>query len=92
MHRVNVHDAKSQLSALVQAVLDGEDVAIAKAGRPVVRLIPFQEMRAPGEPGRLKGQIRMADDFDAVDDEIADSFEQGRCRAPFSTPTSPDGG
>jgi prevent-host-death family protein len=75
MQTVNMHEAKSQLSALVQAVLDGEDVVIAKAGRPVVRLIPFQEARAPREPGRLKGQIRMADDFDAVDDEIADLFE-----------------
>jgi prevent-host-death family protein len=78
MQTVNMHEAKSQLSALVQAVLDGEDVVIAKAGRPVVRLIPFQETRAPREPGRLKGQIRMADDFDAVDDEIADLFELGR--------------
>lgn len=78
MQTVNMHEAKSHLSALVQAVLDGEDVVIAKAGRPVVRLVPFQEVQAPREPGRLRGQIRMADDFDAVDDEIADLFEQVR--------------
>jgi prevent-host-death family protein len=78
MQTVNMHQAKSQLSALVQAVLDGEDVVIAKAGTPVVRLIPFQDVRAPREPGRLKGQIRIAADFDAVDDEIADLFEQGQ--------------
>jgi prevent-host-death family protein len=78
MQTVNMHEAKSQLSALVQAVLDGEDVVIAKAGRPVVRLVQFQEVQAPREPGRLKGQIRMADDFDAIDDEIADLFEQVR--------------
>lgn len=78
MQTVNMHEAKSHLSALVQAVLDGEDVVIAKAGRPVVRLVQFQEIRAPRAPGRLKGQIRMADDFDAVDDEIADLFEKGR--------------
>ncbi len=78
MQTVNMHEAKSQLSALVQSVLDGEDVVIAKAGTPLVRLIPFQEVPRPREPGRLKGQIRIADDFDAVDDEIADLFEQGR--------------
>jgi prevent-host-death family protein len=78
MQTVNMHEAKSQLSALVQAVLDGEDVVIAKAGRPVVRLVQFQEVQAPREPGRLKGQIRMADDFDAIDDGIADLFEQVR--------------
>lgn len=78
MQTVNMHEAKSHLSALVQAVLDGEDVVIAKAGRPVVRLVQFQEVQAPREPGRLRGQIRMADDFDAVDDEIADLFEQVR--------------
>jgi prevent-host-death family protein len=78
MQTVNMHEAKSHLSALVQAVLDGEDVVIAKAGRPVVRLVQFQEIQAPRQPGRLRGQIRMADDFDAVDDEIADLFEQVR--------------
>ena len=78
MQTVNMHEAKSQLSSLVQAVLDGEDVVIARAGRPVVRLVQFQEVQTPREPGRLKGQIRMADDFDAVDEEIADLFEQGR--------------
>lgn len=78
MQTVNMHEAKSHLSALVQAVLDGEDVVIAKAGRPVVRLVQFQEVQAPREPGRLRGQIRMADDFDAVDDAIADLFEQVR--------------
>jgi prevent-host-death family protein len=78
MHTVNMHEAKSQLSALVKQALEGEDVVIAKAGTPVVRLVPFQQTKAPRRPGRLKGQIRMADDFDAVDEEITDLFEQRR--------------
>jgi prevent-host-death family protein len=77
MRTVNMHEAKSQLSALVQQALDGEDVVIARAGRPLVRLVPFQEAKAPRQPGRLKGQIRLADDFDAVDGQIAELFEQG---------------
>ena len=77
MRTVNMHEAKSQLSALVQQALDGEDVVIARAGRPLVRLVPFQEAKAPRQPGQLKGQIRLADDFDAVDGQIAELFEQG---------------
>lgn len=63
--QVNVHDAKTQLSALLDRVLAGEEVVIAKAGRPVARLVPL----APGAagsrvPGNRAGQLRMSDDFD----------------------------
>lgn len=88
MHTVNMHEAKTQLSSLVQQALNGEDVVIARAGKPLVRLVPFQEPRQPRRPGRLKGQIQMSADFDDADATIADLFEGGAWRACCSTPTS----
>jgi prevent-host-death family protein len=78
MQTVNMHEAKSQLSALVKAALDGEEVVIAKAGNPLVRLVPYQKRKMPRRPGRLKGLIKISPDFDEIDDEIMDMFEQGR--------------
>ena len=64
MPTVNMHEAKSQLSALVEAVMAGEEVIIARAGRPVARLVPFEPAGKPRKPGRWEGRIRIADDFD----------------------------
>jgi prevent-host-death family protein len=72
---VNMHKAKTQLSSLVQEALNGEDIVIARAGKPFVRLVPFQEPRKPRRPGRLKGQIQIHGDFDATDGAVADLFE-----------------
>lgn len=78
MQTVNMHEAKSRLSALVNAALKGEEVIIAKAGNPLVRLVPFREQKTPRRPGRLKGQIKVSPDFDGIDDDIVGMFEQGR--------------
>lgn len=72
---VNVYEAKSRLSALLNEVEAGASVVIARAGRPVARLIPYEpEKRAPRKPGSMSGKIWMAPDFDAIDTEIADEF------------------
>lgn len=60
---VSVHEAKTHLSRLLQRVEAGEEVVIARGGRPVARLVPVAET-LPREPGRLKGRVRMGDDFD----------------------------
>jgi len=65
MPTVNMHEAKSQLSALVEAVIAGEQVIIARAGRPVARLVPFEPAGQPRKPGGWEGRIWIADDFDA---------------------------
>ncbi len=67
-----MHEAKSTLSQLVELVERGEDVVLARAGTPVVRLVPVHPS-APRVLGRWRGQVRMADDFDAPlpDDELA---------------------
>ena len=75
MSTVNMHDAKSQLSSLVEKALAGEEVIIARAGKPLVKLTPIIKDESPRIPGRLKGQIRIADDFDAVDESLASLFE-----------------
>ena len=73
MKSINIHQAKTHLSRLVEQVIRGEEVVIAKRGRPVAKLVRFPS--APRQPGRLKGKIRMASDFDApLPDSIAAAF------------------
>ncbi len=65
MKRVNVHEAKTHFSALLKAVETGEEVEIAKAGRPVARLVPTHEPRVrPLGFARDVGPFWIADDFD----------------------------
>ncbi len=73
--QVNMHEAKSQLSKLAEHAWAGEEVIIAKAGKPYLDLVPHRENRNPREPGGYEGQIEMADDFDRIDAEIAATFE-----------------
>lgn len=73
--QVNMHEAKSQLSALAEKVWQGETVVIAKAGKPYLDILPHKEDRSPRKPGRYKGQISVADDFDQTPAEIIDAFE-----------------
>ncbi len=51
MHQVNMHEAKSQLSKLVDEVQSGEEIIIAKSGKPVARLVPYEERKTPRKPG-----------------------------------------
>ena len=73
--QVNMHEAKSKLSALAEKVWRGETVVIAKAGKPYLDILPHQENRIQRKPGRFKGQIHIADDFDHTPAEISDAFE-----------------
>ncbi len=69
MSTVSVHEAKTHLSRLLQQVEAGEEVVIARGGRPVARLVPVARARAR-EPGRLKDSITVADDFEAPLNEV----------------------
>jgi prevent-host-death family protein len=74
MKTVNLHAAKTHLSRLVDEAAAGEDVVIAKAGRPMVRLVPVRPRKRTGF-GDLKGRIRIADDFDApLPDDLLRAF------------------
>jgi prevent-host-death family protein len=73
--QVNVHEAKTQLSRLLQEVEEGEEVVIARNGTPVARLVPHVEERKPREPGWAKGRhYWMAADFDEFDEQLARDF------------------
>ena len=65
MKTVNMHEAKTHLSRLVEAVERGEEVLIAKAGKPVARLVKFTAPPPVRKPGSLKGKFHMSEDFDA---------------------------
>lgn len=62
---VDVHDAKTHFSKFLQRVMEGEEVVIAKAGRPVARLEPYAASTGDRIPGRYAGQFQVPDDFDA---------------------------
>lgn len=73
----NISEAKAQLSALIEKVLAGEEVIIGKAGKPVARIIKYENGRQPRRPGALKGKIGIAEDFDRLPDDIAEAFGSG---------------
>ncbi len=70
---VNVHEAKSQLSKLIAAAEAGEEVVIARGGKPVVKLTPVESAKPRRVAGRLKGKIALTDAFfePLPDDELA---------------------
>jgi len=77
MQVVNIHDAKTQLSKLLEQVQSGEDVVIAKAGTPIARLIPYVAPKHKiAAPGAMAGEIWMADDFDASLDDLFDVLKK----------------
>lgn len=76
MHTMNIHEAKTQFSKLIEAVIQGEEVIIARAGKPVASLVAIQAKPPLRRAGALKGKIKVADDFDApLPEDVASSFE-----------------
>jgi prevent-host-death family protein len=77
MEVFNVHEAKTHLSKLLDRVAQGEEVIIAKSGRPVAKLVRVAV--EPRKPGRLKGRIRVSADFDEpLPEEILAGFRGER--------------
>lgn len=75
--RVNVHEAKTHLSKLLERAERGDEVVIARAGRPVAKLVPFRARRSPRRLGLWKGQGWIAPDFDETPGEVVRLFEEG---------------
>ena len=67
MHIENIHTAKAHLSQLIKRALAGEEVVIARAGEPLVRLTPCREITAPRAGGQWHGRVRIAEEFDEFD-------------------------
>lgn len=75
MHITNIYDAKTNLSKLIQEALQGEEVIISKAGKPLVRLVPFQPPAFVRKPGYWKGKVKIAKDFDKLPPDILSAFK-----------------
>ncbi len=78
METKNIHEAKTHLSRLVERAAGGEEIIIAKAGKPMAKLVPYQEDKKPRKPGSLRGKIWIADDFDELPEDIAAAFRGER--------------
>ena len=80
MRQVNIHEAKTHLSRLVDAAGEGETIVLAKAGKPVAKLVPLEpadtKKKEPRKLGFLDGKFKVPDDFDTMfQDEIIAMFE-----------------
>lgn len=75
--QVNIHEAKTHLSKLLTQVKAGEEVIIAKAGRPIARIVPVVERPVQRLPGSAKGKVTITPDFDApLPEAILEDFER----------------
>lgn len=70
----NIHEAKSQLSKLIEQAENGEEVIIARAGKPVAKLVPYRLPAKSRKGGQWRGKIRIAKDFDVLPADIAAAF------------------
>jgi len=75
---VNLYEAKTNLSSLVDRAAGGEEIVIAKAGRPMAKLVPYRPQPVRRVPGDLRGKIWIAPDFDApLPRDLQRAFEEG---------------
>jgi prevent-host-death family protein len=75
MAQVGMHEAKTKLSQLVERAESGEDIVIARNGRPVARLVPVAGTNSlAAVRGVWRGKVVIADDFDELPDDVADAF------------------
>jgi prevent-host-death family protein len=70
----NIHQAKTHLSQLIERVLQGEEVIIGKAGKPVAKLIPYQQSEALRKGGQWRGKVQIAADFDELPEDLLAGF------------------
>jgi prevent-host-death family protein len=75
--KVNIHEAKTHLSRLVDRAAAGEEIIIGRAGKPVAKLVACKPPVERRRLGAMRGQIWIAPDFDDTDQEIVDLFEKG---------------
>ena len=73
--QVNIHAAKTRFSQLVERVEAGEEIIIARSGRPVAKLVRLEMRTQPRQPGRWAGKVTLAPDFDVTPTELIDAFE-----------------
>lgn len=83
MPTINIHEAKTHLSRFVEQAASGEEIIIAKAGKPMARLVPLRSIPSHRSLGLFKGQLNVPDDFDApLSDEVIELFENNPIEPP----------
>lgn len=71
---MNIYEAKTQLSKLVERAAAGEEIVIARGGRPMARLVPLAPAGGPRRPGAYRGELWVAPDFDELPAELTAAF------------------
>jgi prevent-host-death family protein len=71
---VNIHEAKTHLSRLVERAAAGEEIVVAKAGKPMAKLVPYEMRKKPRQMGGWEGRVWIADDFEELPADIAAAF------------------
>jgi prevent-host-death family protein len=75
MAHVGMHEAKTKLSQLVERAASGEEIVIARNGKPVARIVPIQQTASLASiRGAWRGRVHLSDDFDELPDDIADAL------------------
>ena len=74
MKITNIHEAKTHLSRLLECVAQGEEIIIAKAGKPMAKLVPYTTASASRQPGYWRGKVQISDDFDELPEDIEAAF------------------
>lgn len=74
METYNITEAKAKFSAVVEKAMAGEEIIISKMGKPVAKMIPFEEPKIQRSVGFMKGKMWVADDFDEWPEDIARSL------------------
>jgi prevent-host-death family protein len=75
MHIANIHEVKSQLSRLIEMAIAGEEVIISKAGKSVVKLVPYPDQTSPRPLGVWRSKVKIAEDFDELPSDLASAFQ-----------------
>ena len=75
MQITTIHEAETQFARLIEQVLQGEEVVIGQAGKPVARLVPYEQTLHPRKGGQWRGRVQIADDFDVLPRELEAAFK-----------------
>jgi prevent-host-death family protein len=70
----NIHEAKTHFSKLIERVLAGEEVIIARAGKAVAKIVPYSRLSAPRTPGGWEGRVRIDEAFEELPPELTAAF------------------
>ena len=83
MLTINIHEAKTYFSRFIEKAAAGEEIIIAKAGKPIAKLVPLHSLSSPRSLGIFKGQLNVPEDFDAaLPEDVVMQFQNGAIEPP----------